>query len=289
MTESAASSVSGGYLRPMRWLLLLLAIPACTPDHAVQNRAYEVLTPKGYDGTTPLPLVVMLHGYGATGRLQDMFFPISSQLDAKQFLYALPNGTVDRFGKRFWNATEACCNLGQLGVDDVAFVRALVEDVKARYPVKPGHVFLVGHSNGAFMSLRLACEASDVVAGVVAVAGSTFEDAQRCGAGLPVPILLVHGDKDSSVPIEGRPGIYPGALETGRRFARRNGCTGAWTTGARLDLLGAPEPESQQSIVEGCSPQASVELWTHEGTGHLPLYDGRWTSQIIDWLEARAR
>lgn len=271
------------------WWLSALLLVACLPDHSVQGRAYEVRVPTSYDGTTPLPLVIMAHGYGATGQLQDSFFPVSNQVDAKQFLYALPNGTVDRFGKRFWNATEACCNSGRLAVDDVGFFRALVDDVKQRYPVKEGHIFLVGHSNGAFMSLRLACEASELFAGVVAVAGSTFEDPLRCGVGQPVPILLVHGDKDTSVPIEGRPGVFPGAKETGARFARRNGCTGTWRDGERLDLLGGADPESQQSLIDGCSSPGSVELWTHEGTGHLPLYDTRWTSKIIDWLEERAR
>lgn len=266
-----------------------LLLVACVPDHAVLGRAYELRVPAGYDGKTPLPLIVMMHGYGVTGRGQDILFPVSGQIDAKQFLYALPNGTVDRLGKRFWNATDACCNFEKLPVDDVAFFRALVDDVKANYPVKPGAVFLVGHSNGAFMSLRLACDASDVVAGVVAVSGSTFEAPLRCGSGQSVPILLAHGDQDTSVPIEGVPGLYPSARETGARFGARNGCTGTWKDGERLDLLGKPEPETQQSIIEGCTARGSVELWTHEGTGHLPLYDSRWTSKIVDWLLERAR
>lgn len=273
----------------MRLFLLFLLTLGCVPDHAVQGRAYEVRTPRGWDGQRPLPLVVMMHGYGATGQLQDSFFPVSNQVDAKQFLYALPNGTVDRGGKRFWNATEACCDNGRIGVDDVGFVRALIEDVGQRYPVKAGHVFLVGHSNGAFMSLRLACEASDVITGVVAVAGSTFRDESSCRAGQAVPILLVHGDRDTSVPIEGRPGSFPGAKETGARFARRNGCSGGWVDGERLDLLGAPTAETLQSVIEGCPAKAGVELWTHEGTGHLPLYDTRWTARIVDWLLERAR
>lgn len=274
---------------PRRWWWTAFLLVACVPDHAVQGRPYEVRVPNGYDGTTPLPLVIMAHGYGVTGRGQDIFFPVSGQVDAKRFLYAMPNGTVDRLGKRFWNATEACCNFEHLAIDDVAFFRALVDDIKQRYPVQPGRVFLVGHSNGAFMSLRLACDASDVFAGVVAVAGSTFDDAQRCGEGQPVPILLVHGDQDTAVPINGRDGLYPGAKETGARFARRNGCTGGWKDGERLDLLGSGDAETQGSTIEGCAPRGAVELWTHEGTGHLPLYDARWTSRIIDWLQERAR
>lgn len=275
-------------MRRLSFVALSLFV-ACTPDHSVLGRAYEVRVPKDYDGSTPLPLVIMVHGYGATGQLQDQFFPVSGQIDGKRFLYALPNGTPDANGKRFWNATEACCDNGRIGIDDVAFFRALVEDINRRYPTKPGHIFLIGHSNGAFMSLRLACEASDLFSGVVAVAGSTFQDATRCQPGQAVPILLSHGDRDSSVPIEGRPDRFPGAKETGARYARRNGCTGTWVDGERLDLLGGSDAETQQSSIVGCTKQGSVELWTHEKVGHLPLYDTRWTARVIDWLEERAR
>ncbi len=261
---------------------------ACAPEYSVQGRAYELLAPKGSDPSTPLPLIIMAHGYGITGQGQDVFFPVSGQVEAKGFLYAMPNGTVDAQGKRFWNATEACCNNQGLAVDDVAFLRALVADVQARRAVKPGHIFLVGHSNGAFMSLRLACEASDLFTGVVAVSGSTWKDAARCPAGQAVPILLVHGDKDSSVPYEGNE-RYPGARETGRRFAGRNGCTGGWAERERLDLLGNATAETTDSVIDGCATTGAVELWTHEGVGHLPIYDTRWSSRIVDWLEEHAR
>lgn len=269
--------------------LLVSCALACAPDHTVLGRVYEVRTPAGFDGVTPLPLVILVHGYGTTARLQDYFFPLSASADEKRVLLALPNGTVDRVGKRFWNATEACCNFERLPVDDVAFFRALVDDVRARYPVREGHVFLVGHSNGAFMSLRLACDASERFAGVVAVAGSTFDDARRCGEGPPVPTLLLHGDQDTLVPIEGRPGLYPSARETGARFAQRNRCTGGWADGGRVDVLGDPAEETSRLVVEGCPSRGAVELWTHEGTGHLPFYDRRWAGRVLDWLEAQAR
>jgi polyhydroxybutyrate depolymerase len=271
-------------------LISVLALCSCAPQHAVLGRAYELVTPKSWDGTTPLPLVIMVHGYGVTGQLQDRFFPLSAEVDARSFIYALPNGTVDRFGKRFWNATDACCNFERQAVDDVAFFRALVDDISRSTKVREGQVFLVGHSNGAFMSMRLACDASDLITGVVAVAGSTFLDPTRCGTdGLPVPILLAHGDQDTAVPIEGRPESFPSARETGLRFGARNGCTGAWKDTERLDLLGNSESETQRSIIEGCPKSAAVELWTHEKTGHLPFYDRRWTSKIFDWLLEHAR
>lgn len=270
-----------------RLLPLLALVFGCLPEHSVQGRSYDVWTPPAFDRSTPAPVVVLLHGYGVTGRGQDVFFPLSKQLASRRFIYVLPDGTANRLGRRFWNATEACCDFENSGVDDVAYLRALVEDVRRQYQV--GRVFLVGHSNGAFMSLRLACEASDVFSGVVAVAGSTFDDALQCAPGRAIPILLNHGTKDTTVPYEGSPRRYPGARETGKRFAARNGCSGTWSETGRIDLLGDGSEETERSVIEGCPANAAVELWTHENTGHLPPYDQRWAKGALDWLEEHAR
>jgi len=49
--------------------------------------------PPGYDGAKPAPLVVLLHGYGGTAAIQDGYFKLSDEADAKGFLLALPDGT----------------------------------------------------------------------------------------------------------------------------------------------------------------------------------------------------
>jgi polyhydroxybutyrate depolymerase len=264
---------------------MLLTLAACAPEHVVQGRAYDLQVPAGADG--PLPLLILAHGYGANGFVQDVVFPLSKQVGAKKFLYALPNGTEDAAGSRFWNATEACCNFGELPVDDVAFFRALIADVKSQHPVQK--VFIVGHSNGAFMALRLACDAPDAIDGVVAVSGSTWLDPTRCGEGRAVPMLMVHGTDDKTIPYAGRPGRYPGAVETSERFARRAGCTGDWEELDRADFLGASAAETRRARRAGCPARADVELWSMEGTGHIPQFDGRWTGAVIDWLTEHAR
>ncbi len=270
----------------MRLLLVaVLACCACAPEHQLLGRPYELQSPRGTDAQTPLPLLIMAHGYGVNGLGQDLVFPFSKQVDAKRFRYALPHGTQDSNGKRFWNATDACCNFDHLPVDDVGFFRALIGEIQAQVAVT--RVFVLGHSNGGFMALRLACEAPDVLDGVVAVSASTWDDFSRCPDGRAIPTLLVHGTVDTTVPYEGRPGSYPGAPETGTRFARRAGCPGGWEELERADFVGAAaEAETKRERISGCAPP--IELWSIEGAGHLPSFDARWTSATIDWLTEQA-
>jgi polyhydroxybutyrate depolymerase len=264
------------------WGSLLLL--ACAPEHTVQGRAYELKVPAGAAADEALPLLILNHGYSANGWAQDVIFPFSKLVDSKRFLYALPNGTQDKFGKRFWNATDACCNFDEVPVDDVAFFRALIDDIKAQHPVK--RVYVAGHSNGAFMALRLACEASDVIDGIVAVSGSTWNDFTRCPDGRKIPILLVHGTVDATIPYEGREGLYPAAHETGRRFARRAGCGETWSETGRADFVGDGDTETVQEQLD-CDP--AIQLWSIEGAGHVPSFDSKWTTASFDWLEAHAR
>ncbi len=266
---------------------LVLLLGACAPEHQVLGRPYGLQVPAGVDPATPLPLLILAHGYAASAFAEDFNYPFSAQVDGWPFLYALPDGARDAKGMRFWNATDACCNFGDLPVDDVAFFRALVADVKAQRAVKPGHVFVVGHSNGAFLALRLACEAGDVIDGVVALAGSTWLDPARCPDGRSIPVLLVHGTEDQTIPYLGKPGAYPGAHETGLRFAARAGCTGRWAATGQADFIGDAASETLEEAVEGCTP--AVELWSVAGGGHVPAFDARWIRATIGWLEAHAR
>ena len=54
---------------------------------------------------------------------------------ARGFVLVAPDGTLDRTGQRFWNATDACCNFFGDSVDDVAYLHGLVREVAAAYHV----------------------------------------------------------------------------------------------------------------------------------------------------------
>jgi polyhydroxybutyrate depolymerase len=270
-------------------------VDAGRPDPLIAARPFRLRAPAGADRTSPLPLVVLLHGYGANGMGQDAYFALSEQVTPRRFLLALPDGTLDASGRRFWNATDACCDFARTGVDDVAYVRAILADVRGRYAVDPGRVFVVGHSNGGFMALRLACELSDEIAAVVSLAGAGWLDATRCRPSRPVSVLQVHGTVDAVIQFGGgmipNAGAYPSAERTVGDWAARNGC-GAMRAGAgdALDLESAvPGAETTREAHGGCMPGGAAELWSIRGGAHIPAFTPEWAPRVVDWLFAHGR
>src|SRR5581483_1904160 len=159
-STSDASTDSGSDARP--------SDAGYGPDSSlVVARPYNFRVPAGYDATKPTPLVVALHGYADWGAKIDGYFGLGTIVDAAGFLYAYPDGSVEPLsGNRFWNATDACCNLTFLPVDDVAYLDAVLDDISAKYNVDPKRIFVVGHSTGGFMSHRFACDAASRVAAI---------------------------------------------------------------------------------------------------------------------------
>lgn len=91
------------------------------------------------------------------------------------------------------------------GVDDVAFLTALIDWSAQRYATQPDHTIVAGISNGAIMAHRLAIEASDRVAAFCAVAGAL--PAALTGGGMKpthaVSALLINGTADPLVSLDG--------------------------------------------------------------------------------------
>ena len=249
------------------------------------NRPYGLKVPAGYDSRHPIPLVVLLHGYTSNGAAQAAYFGLVAEADKAGFLLAYPDGTRDRFGNRFWNATDACCDFFRSGVDDVAYLDAVIGEISAKYPVDPARVFVVGHSNGAFMAHRYACDRAAKVAAIVTLAGMQWKDQSHCGAGSPVSVLHVHGRNDMTVYYGGGAtpeGAYPGAVETVGDWAKKDGCTGSLTvTGRKFDLERTiPGDETDEAAWSGCPAGAAVTLWTIEGGGHVPAFNDHWAESI---------
>jgi polyhydroxybutyrate depolymerase len=272
-------------------ILAMVAVAFVLPSSAspTSDRPYGLKVPAGYDGKAPVPLVLLLHGYTADGTKQANYFGLAALADKEGFLLAYPDGTRDRLGNRFWNATDACCDFFHSGIDDVAYLDAVLDDIAAKYPVDPARVFVAGHSNGAFMAHRYACDRAARVAAIVTLAGMQWKDQAHCQAGSPVSVLHVHGRNDETIKYDGGytpAGAYPGAVETVGDWAAHDACSGELAaTGRKLDLdRTVPGDETTEQLVSGCPAGVGLGLWTIEGGGHVPAFNDNWAEAIWSFM-----
>lgn len=238
-----------------------------------------VRAPDKYDRSKPVSLVLMLHGYGSDALQTNVLFGLQYVVDDENLLLAIPEGTVDPTGKKFWNVGEACCDFGKSGIDDVKYLLDLVKELRQWYAVDPKRIYVVGVSNGGFMALRLGCEASDVFAGVVSYAGAGPLDASKCAPTAPVAILQIHGTADTTVPYGGGTlsvgsGIVvPSAMKTTSDWAARNGCGASPDASAPPIDFDSDQPGAETKVTSwtGCTANGATRLLSIEGSPHVSL------------------
>jgi polyhydroxybutyrate depolymerase len=272
-------------------------VPTGTPGTTVTvdlaERPFQLHVPLSFDTAEKIPLVVLLHGYTSHAAEQEEYFQLTAESDRRGFLYAMPEGTAEADGDQFWNATDACCDFRGIGVDDVGYLRRLIDTVTSSYPVDTARVYLVGHSNGGFMAHRMACEHASVIAAIVSLAGMPPIDVSQCTPERPVSVLQIHGTDDAIIPFDGGANFGRGfpSVDTALGMWRgRNGCTDQADTSASLDLE-SDLPGDETTVTtyyDGCREAARVELWTIEGGSHVPALTAEFAPAIIDFLYAQA-
>ena len=265
-------------------VLLLAGCAAPTPEaepepttepgifsHDGLDRTY-LFTPAAEDDAA---LVVMLHGGGDTAvdaRRDYLWEDIAMSED---FAVVYPDGIGGS-----WNAGGCCDPAAEDGVDDVAFLTALVSELLATQPINPARVYVTGFSNGGLMAYRLACE-TDLFAAIAPV-GATLVSA--CDDPAPVSVLSIHGGGDKVVPLSGQ--IPQGTSyvngmaieELGAFWRTVDGCAEPAT-----DTIGDVTTTSAE-----CPDGRAVDLITVAGAGHqwpgsLVLVSGNdATSDAID-------
>ncbi len=136
-----------------------------------RERSYLVHIPAKYGGKQPSPVVLISHGAGTNAPMMVRFCGLNKKADEAGFVAVYPNGTGTAGLFLTWNAGNCCGYAMQNKVDDVAFTRALLDDLAEVANVDPKRVYATGMSNGAIMCYRLALQLSDRIAAIAPVAG----------------------------------------------------------------------------------------------------------------------
>jgi|EP01046_Picozoa_sp_COSAG06_P020182 polyhydroxybutyrate depolymerase len=209
--------------------------------------------------------------------------------DDRGFVIGTADGTSEpSSGIRFWAATDACCNFVNSPVDDSGFIRSLIEAIQSGWPIDPQRIYVTGHSNGGFMSYRMACDHADLIAGIASLAGAAFDHAPTslphigsysCAPSEPVHVLQVHGSSDGTVSYAGGTfyRAYPSAAGSVRRWAAFNGCDDESSpagntlgTDVSWDLVAPSGEDTTNAWHDNCPPGGSAELWTIANGQHTP-------------------
>ncbi len=223
------------------------------------------------------PVLLALHPLGGTALGFERATGLGPAGTADGVVVVFPQGVG-----LSWNGGAICCQPALGRVDDLAYVRALVERLAQDLPIDRGRVWATGFSNGGFLAYRLACQAPDVVSAIAPVAATYAID---CAPSPAVALLHVHGIDDDIVPYEDvlrappeRP-IPRGAVETTSAFAAALGCGDATVT---------PFPGGTTTAFPGCAGGVAVELVSLEGVGHQWPRDG-WdaTSEVLRFLASQ--
>ena len=261
-----------------------------TEEIATDRGNVPLYLPSNPEPGASLPLVVSLHGYTGNGSSHENYFNLRSRIDERQFLLCVPNGLRNAQGDRFWNATDFCCDFNGQNPDDSGYLRELIETVIADHPVDLDSIHVVGHSNGGFMSYRMACDHSDLIASIGSLAGATFSNPGSCEPEDSVHVLQIHGTQDTVIDFDGSCfpffACYPGALESILIWGDYNQCSNATVDGEDLDLVGniTGAETSRTLLKEGCRERGTCELWAINGGNHGPNFNGNFSRELIDWL-----
>ena len=185
------------------------------------------------------------------------------------------------------------------GVDDVAFVDALIGELEATYPIDEDRVYAFGHSNGAIMSYRLACELGDRVVGIGVFAGTL--GVEVCDPAEPVSVIHVHGTADTNLPLAGGVGPdsiagvdFPVPREGFDQIAVQQACPVPTTSTIGDVTVASSEPCAGDAAMEFVTIESANHAWPG-GTPRLtpasgPGYAGYdATSEIVAFLLAHPR
>ncbi len=202
--------------------------------HDGRPRRFLMHRPAGRGDMAPIPVVIVLHGTGATAAWTLGDTRWAEKSDREGFVVVLPDGLRPDMTKpphfvdnpQIWNDGSPKLVPHEPESDDVGFLDAVLETTAEEVALDPRRIFVTGFSNGAGMAFRLAVERSRRYAAVAPVAGHCWLPTPRPER--PTPTLLLTGGDDPLCPVAGgeirtpwedRPVHRPPLEQTLRRWA----------------------------------------------------------------------
>jgi polyhydroxybutyrate depolymerase len=233
-----------------------------------RTRRYILHVPPNHDAAKSVPLVMVLHGATQSPESAERMSRMSELADTNDFIAVYPSGTGRDQAARVptWNA-GACCAYAMLNkVDDVGFLRTLIDQLQRDDNIDPKRIYVTGISNGAMLSYRLACELSGKIAAIAPVEGA--QDVE-CTPADRVSVVVFHGTDDHLVPFNG--GSTPFQMGSKRKDNSVAGAISFWVKkdGCSVAPEHAESAEVHTDIYSACQDGTAVALYAIQGGHHM--------------------
>ena len=183
-------------------------VPPYTITHDAIERSYVFHVPADYDPAQPVPLVLLLHPAGGWGS-QILSAPgFQERADETGFMLLAPDAIDGR-----WDYLDFPVGEGDEVIDDVGFLVTLLDLISQEYNIDQDRIYALGFSNGGVMALRLRCELTDRLAGVIAQGATmTFGLSQECLDAEPMSSMVLMGTADEAFPWQGSAEVEDGVM-----------------------------------------------------------------------------
>ena len=268
--------------------ILSLNFNACRPGHTPKNndqsytlqfdgyeRNYIVHLPPVAKMQKPIPLLFNLHGGGGTAKGTPglTFGRFNTLADRDGFIVVYPNAV-----NKNWNDGRKLENVlaWKEDIDDVGFIKAIVNELKQKYKIDASRIFTTGMSNGGFMSSRLLCDRADIFRGGAILTASLSKDyLPKCNPEKPVAVMVMNGTDDPLVPYDG--GMVKVFRKTRGEIVSTDDYVDFWKTknGCELkqDKVDLPDTVDDGTTVSvtkysDCKEEGALVLYTVNGGGH---------------------
>lgn len=152
------------------------------------DRDYVTTTPDVYDGTTPVPVVFVMHPLTGTAAYMMNAWGGQSTANTYDTMLVSPQGLSNA-----WSTSSSSSY-------DVVFLNALMDEIEADYCVDTDKAYFAGFSMGGFMSHIMGNVESDRVAAVFTVASAIPSGYPAGSPKHPKYTMMVHADNDEVLP-----------------------------------------------------------------------------------------
>lgn len=236
---------------------------------------YYASVPRDWDGVTSLPAAVFFHGWSSTAAAAMRNRTMIKAFSDEGVLFITPDGH-----NKTWSHVGSPNTPRRTPAEELAFLDAVLRDVKRRWPVDEKRLWATGFSQGASMVWDLACYRGDDYAAFAPISGGFWQPHPDACPSAPINLRHIHGTSDTVVPMSGRPireVFHQGNVPEGMVLWRaHNSCR---EQPSRVETQGILTCE----IWDKCASGKELRLCLHD-KGHMRPKN--WVRDSAQWVES---